>query len=150
MLDSITPFVSAIAALASAFAVFKANDIALTAKNFHKNSVLNQRELELLGKAIEKLSIYDVWCKTGGAGESINYHDSNEVEYSSRDDATMQIPRDLKYLLIQLSAHSEELNAKLIEWESDFISKVGDSYMLKDELVPVKIKALREIRSGGM
>ncbi|MEZ8437890.1 hypothetical protein AB6D90_15185 [Vibrio splendidus] len=150
MLDSITPFVSAIAALASAFAVFKANDIALTAKNFHKNSVLNKRELELLGKALEKLSIYDVWCKTGGAGKSINYHDSTEVQYSSRDVATIQIPRDLKYLLIQLSAHSEGLNAKLIEWESGFISKVDDDYMLKDELVPAKIKALREIRSGGM
>ncbi|WP_117235762.1 hypothetical protein [Vibrio maerlii] len=150
MLDSISPLVSAIAALASAFAVFKANDIAETVKNFHKNSVLNHRELELLGKALEKLSIYDVWCKTGGVGESVNYHDSNEVEYSSRDDATIQIPRDLKYLLIQLSAHSEDLNAKIVDWESNFISKVNDDYILKDELVSEKIKALREIRSGGM
>jgi hypothetical protein len=150
ILESIAPIISAIAAIASVVAVFKANEIAKTVKNFQRNTLLNQREIELLGKALEKLSIYNAWCKTDSVGNDVNYHDSNETEYESRDDAWAQIPRDVKFILIQLSSHSERLESLLIEWEKGFITKAGESYSFDDSLVLQKIKYLRTIRSGGL
>jgi hypothetical protein len=150
MLESIAPIILAIAAIASAFAVFKANEIANAVERFQKNSVLNQREIELIGKALEKLCIYSVWCKLGGAGENVNYHDSNEVEYDSRGDATLQIPRDVKYIVIQLSAHSDTLQKKLEQWESGFITKLGNDYCFQEGLIQSKISELRSIRSDGL
>lgn len=149
-LNSISPFFSAFAAIASFFAICKANDIAKTVRDFQKNSVLNSREIELIGKALEKLSIYDVWCKPNCSGQDVNYHESSEVEYSSRDDAFMQIPRDVKFILIQLSSHSEKLEELLSKWENGFISKIGNDYAFADELVSEKIKSLRSIRAGGL
>lgn len=150
ILKSIAPIISAIAAIASVFAVFKANDIANTVKDFQRNTLLNQREIELIGKALEKLSIYSVWCKDDGAGNDVNYHDSSETEYESRDDAWSQIPRDVKFILIQLTSHSERLEALLLDWEKGFIHKIGESYHFEDSLVSAKITSLRSIRSGGL
>jgi hypothetical protein len=150
ILKSIAPIISAIAAIASVFAVFKANDIANTVKNFQRNTLLNQREIELIGKALEKLSIYSVWCKNDCAGNDVNYHDSNETEYTSRDDAWSQIPRDVKFILIQLTSHSERLETLLLDWEKGFINKSGESYSFEDSLVSEKIASLRSIRSGGL
>ncbi|WP_379544248.1 hypothetical protein [Psychrobacter sp. R86515] len=150
VLKSIAPVISAIAAMTSAFAVFKANDIANTVKNFQRNTLLNQREIELIGKALEKLNIYSVWCKDDGAGNNVNYHDSNEIEYKSRDDAWSQIPKDVKFILIQLTSHSERLETLLLDWEKGFIHKVGESYRFEDSLVSAKIASLRSIRSGGL
>jgi len=150
ILELISPIISAIAAIASVVAVFKANDIANTVKDFQRNCLLNQREIELIGKALEKLNIYNVWCKPDGAGSDVNYHDSNEVEYSTRDEASSQIPRDVKFILIQLTSHSERLESLLINWESGFIIKIGDDYQFEDNLVSEKIKSLRAIRSGGL
>ena len=150
ILESISPIISAIAAIASAFAVFKANDIANTVKDFQKNSILNEREIELIGKALEKLNIYKVWCKTDAAGNDVNYHDSNETEYNTRDDAWSQIPRDVKFILIQLTSHSERLESLLTVWESDFIKRTGNDYHFEDSLVSDKIKSLRAILSGGL
>lgn len=149
-LNTISPIFSALAAIASVFAVYKANEIAKTVRDFQKNSVLNSREIELIGKALEKLSIYDTWCKPNCSGEDVNYHQSNEVEYTTRDDATLQIPRDVKFILIQLSSHSEILEKLLIEWENGFIAKTGNDYAFIDELVSEKIQSLRSIRAGGL
>ncbi|WP_318474442.1 hypothetical protein [Photobacterium leiognathi] len=150
LIESVAPIISAVAALASVFVVWKANEIANTAKNYQKNSLLNKREIELLGIILEKLSIYDAWCKQGASGEDVNYHESNEVEYQSRDDAWSQIPRDVKFLLIQLSSHSEKLEKLLKEWESDFIVKMGSTYSFNEELITEHIRSLREIRCGGL
>lgn len=78
------------------------------------------------------------------------FYDSKETSYESRDDAWSQIPRDIKFLLIQLSSHSNRLEQLLIEWEKGFLEKISDSYVLKDEQVKEKIKSLREIVSGGL
>ncbi|MEZ9131464.1 hypothetical protein [Vibrio breoganii] len=150
LIESIAPLVSAVATLASVFVVWKANGIANTAKNYQKNSLLNKREIELLGIILEKLSIYDAWCKQGASGENVNYHESNEVAYQSRDDAWSQIPRDVKFLLIQLSSHSEKLEKQLKEWESGFLVKMGSAYSFKEELIIERISSLREIRCGGL
>lgn len=150
LIESVAPLVSAVAALASVFVVWKANGIANTAKNYQKNSLLNKREIELLGIILEKLSIYDAWCKQGASGENVNYHESNEVAYQSRDDAWSQIPRDVKFLLIQLSSHSEELEKQLKEWESGFVVKIDSEYSFKEELIIERISSLREIRCGGL
>ncbi|MBM4941647.1 hypothetical protein HYO29_22465 [Vibrio parahaemolyticus] len=150
LIESVAPIISAVAALASVFVVLKANEIANTAKNYQKNSLLNKREIELLGIILEKLSIYDAWCKQGASGENVNYHESNEVAYQSRDDAWSQIPRDVKFLLIQLSSHSEELEKLLKEWESGFVVKTGSTFSFKEELINERIRSLREIRSGGL
>lgn len=150
ILNSMLPIFSMFAAIASTLAVFKANEIARSARDFQKNSILNQREIELIGKALEKLSIYDVWCKSGGAGENVNYHDSNETEYASRDGAFIQIPMDVKILLILLSSHSKKLESRLIEWEHDFIKKTGDCYNFEESLIGEKIRSLRAIRAGGL
>ncbi|WP_028863983.1 hypothetical protein [Psychromonas aquimarina] len=144
------PLLAAIATIASAVAVFKANEIAMAVKNFQKNSILNQRELELIGKALEKLSIYDAWCKPGAKGENVNYHESNESEYKARDEAEIQIPRDIKFILIQLSAHSDNLESQLDEWEENFIIKTGDNYFLDAAQIRNKILSLRSIRSCGL
>lgn len=150
ILNSIAPILSAIAAIASAFAVYKANEIAKAVRDFQKNSVLNHREIKLIGKALEKLNIYDVWCKPDSSGQDINYHDSSETEYNNRDDASMQIPRDVKFILIQLSSHSAKLESLLNEWEDGFIIKVGSDYTFTENLVSEKIKLLRTIRAGGL
>jgi hypothetical protein len=150
LLESIAPIVSSIAAIASVFAVFKANELAKTVKDFQRNTLLNQREIELIGKALEKLNIYNVWCKEDGAGNDVNYHDSNETEYNTRDDAWSQIPRDVKFILIQLTSHSEKLESLLLKWEEGFILKSGESYHFNESLVSEKIQSLRSIRSGGL
>lgn len=150
ILKLIAPIISAIAAIASVFAVFKANDIANTVKDFQRNTLLNQREIELIGKALEKLCIYSVWCKDDGAGNDVNYHNSSETEYATRDDAWLQIPMDVKFILIQLTSHSERLETLLLEWEKGFIHKTGESYRFEDCLMAEKITSLRTIRSGGM
>ena len=150
ILKLLTPIFSVIAAIASVFAVFKANDIASTVKDFQRNTLLNQREIELIGKALEKLNIYSVWCKTDGAGNDVNYHYSNETKYKSRDDAWAQIPRDVKFILIQLTSHSERLESLLLNWEKGFIHKTGEVYHLEDGLVSTKIRSLRSIRSAGL
>ena len=150
VLSLIIPLLSVFAALASAYAVFKANEIAVAVRRFQKNSILNQREIELLGRALEKLNIYDVWCKQDGSGSNVNYHNSNETEYVTRDDASNQIPRDIKFILIQLSSHSERLESLTSEWESDFIIMVANDYHIKDELVTEKIKQLRAILASGL
>ena len=80
----------------------------------------------------------------------MNFHDSKESNYDTRDDAWSQIPRDVKYVLIQLSSHSERLEQLLSEWELGFIEKTADTYIIKDEKVKEKIKSLREIVAGGL
>ncbi|MBB1320447.1 hypothetical protein [Shewanella sp. SR43-8] len=150
ILESIAPIVSSIAAIASFFAVLKANEIAKTVKYFQRNTLLNQREIELIGKALEKLNIYNVWCKEDSAGIDVNYHDSNETEYNSRDDACLQIPIDVKFILIQLTSHSEKLEFLLLKWEEGFILKSGKTYHFNESLVSEKIQSLRAIRSGGL
>ena len=104
----------------------------------------------MLNRALELLKIYDVWCKEDGAGSDVNFHDSTESNYSTRDDAWSQIPRDIKYILIQLSSHSERLECLLSEWEDGFIEKMSDSYRFRDEKVKEKIKSLRDIVSGEL
>lgn len=150
MITSISPLLAAIAAVAAAVAAFKANEISGALKRLQKNSILNQREIQLLNRALELLKIYDVWCTDSGAGSEVNFHDSKESNYNSRDDAWSQIPRDIKFVLIQLSSHSERLDALLSEWECGFIEKSEDTYILKDESVKEKIKSLREIFAGGL
>lgn len=150
IIESLAPVLSAIAAIAAAVAAFNANRISNALKRLQKNSILNQRELQLLNRALELLKIYDVWCKEDGAGSDVNFHDSKESNYDSRDDAWIQIPRDVKFILIQLSSHSERLESLLSEWEKCFITKIGGSYSLQDKQVKEKIKSLREIVSGGL
>lgn len=150
LMTSLAPLLSAAAAIAAAFAAFKANEISTALKRLQRNSILNQREIQLLSRALELLNIYDVWCKKDGSGSSVNFHDSNESNYRTRDDASGQIPRDIKYIIIQLSSHSERLEYLLTEWERDFIVKVSNSYILQDKMVKEKIKLLREILSGGL
>lgn len=108
MITSISPLLAAIAAVAAAVAAFKANEISGALKRLQKNSILNQREIHLLNRALELLKIYDVWCTDSGAGSDVNFHNSKESNYNSRDDAWSQIPRDIKFILIQLSSHSEK------------------------------------------
>lgn len=144
--NSIFYFLSAGAAIASVFAICRANKTAKAVKNIQKNIILNHREIELIGKALEKLNIYNVWCKQDASGQDINYHDSDETEYETRDDAEMKIPRDVKFILIKLCAHSEELATLIKKWEDGFITKVGDSYCFDDSLVSKKIGCLRVIR----
>jgi hypothetical protein len=150
IITSLAPFLSAVAAIAAAIAAFKANEISSALKRLQRNSILNQREIQFLNRALELLKIYDVWCKQDGAGSDVNFHDSKESSYSTRDDAWSQIPRDIKYILIQLSSHSERLENLLLEWENGFIEKVSDSYSLKDEMITEKIQSLRNIISGGL
>jgi hypothetical protein len=147
---SIAPILAAISAVAAAVAAFNANRIARSLMRFQRNSFLNARELNLLNRSLELLKIYEVWCTDSGAGSDVNFHDSKETSYESRDDAWSQIPRDIKFLLIQLSSHSNRLEQLLIEWEKDFLEKKGDSYVLKDEQVKEKIKSLRELVLGGL
>lgn len=150
IITSLAPFLSAVAVIAAAIAAFKANEISSTLKRLQRNSILNQREIQFLNRALELLKIYDVWCKQGGAGSDVNFHDSKKSSYSTRDDAWSQIPRDIKYILIQLSSHSERLENLLLEWENGFIEKVSDLYSLKDEMVAEKIQSLRNIISGEL
>ena len=150
LLASLAPLLSAVAANAAAIAAFQANNISKSLKRLQRNSILNQREIQLLNRALELLKIYEVWCTDSGAGSDVNFHDSNESNYKSRDDACSQIPRDIKYILIQLSSHSERLENLLSRWEQGFINKVAESYALKDEQVKEKISSLREIISGGL
>ncbi len=150
LLASLAPLLSAVAAIAAAIAAFQANNISKSLKRLQRNSILNQREIQLLNRALELLKIYEVWCTDSGAGSDVNFHDSNESNYKSRDDAWSQIPRDIKYTLIQLSSHSERLENLLSRWEQGFINKVAESYALKDEQVKEKISSLREIISGGL
>ncbi|WP_439148386.1 hypothetical protein [Vibrio sp.] len=150
LIESVVQIISAVAALASVLVVLKANEIANTAKNYQKNILLNRREIELLGIILEKLSIYDAWCKQGASGEDVNYHESNAAEYHSRDEAWSQIPRDVKFLLIKLSSHSEELEKRLKEWESGFIVKMESTYSFNEEFITERISLLREIRYGGL
>lgn len=146
ILASFAPLLSAVAAIAA----FQANNISNALRRLQRNSILNQREIQLLNRALELLKIYEVWCTGNGAGSDVNFHDSNESNYKSRDDAWCQIPRDSKYILIQLSSHSERLEKLLSEWELGFINKVADSYALSDEQVKEKIGSLREIIAGGL
>lgn len=146
----LAPLLSAIAAIAAAIAAFKANEISSAVRRFQRNSVLNQREIYLLNQALELLKIYDVWCTEDGSGSDVNFHDSKESSYSSRDDAWSQIPRDIKYIIIQLASHSERLESLLNEWEKGFIEKVASSYSLKDDKVKEKIQSLRSILAGGL
>ena len=150
MIASISPLLAAIAAVAAAVAAFKANEISAALKRLHKNSILNQRELHLLNRALELLKIYDVWCTDNGAGSDVNFHDSKESNYNTWDDAWSQIPRDIKFILIQLSSHSDRLEMLLSEWECGFIEKSSDTYIIKDESIKEKIKSLREIVAGGL
>ena len=138
-------FISASAALASAIAIRKANKISKAVQESQKNSNLNQREIELIGRILEKLNIYNVWCKQDALGQDINYHDSDETEYDTRDDAEMKIPKDVKLLLIKLHAHSEELAVSIKKWEDGFIIKVDDSYCFNESLVLKKMESLRDI-----
>lgn len=124
-ITSIAPLLSTIAAVAAAIAAFKANEISGALKKLQKNSILNQREMQLLNRALELLKIYEVWCTDDGAGSNVNFHDSKESIYNSRDDAWSQIPRDIKFILIQLSSHSERLEKLLSDWERGFIEKDG-------------------------
>jgi hypothetical protein len=139
---------AAISAIASAIAAWNANKISSSVKMFQRNTFLNAQELDLLSRALKLLKIYEVWCTDNGAGSDVNFHDSKETSYESRDDAWSQIPRDIKFLLIQLSSHSNRLDQLLFDWEKDFLEKKGDSYSLKDEQVKEKIKLLREIFSA--
>lgn len=150
VVTSLAPILSAIAAIAAAIATVKASQISSAFHKFQKNNVLNQREISLLNRALELLKIYDVWCTVDGAGSDINFHDSKESDYKSRDDAWAQIPRDIKYILIQLSSHSERLESLLSEWENGFIVKCSGSYFLKDEVVKEKIQSLRDIVSSNL
>lgn len=143
--NSIFYVLSTIAAIASAFAIYRSNKTAKAVKNIQKNIILNQREIELIGKALEKLNIYNVWCKQDASGQDINYHDSDETEYDTRDDAEMKIPKDVKLLLIKLHAHSEELAVSIKKWEDGFIIKVDDSYCFNESLVLKKMESLRDI-----
>jgi len=150
LITAISPLLAAIAAIAAAIAAFKANEISGALKRLQNNSILNQREIQLLNRALELLKIYDVWCKEDGAGSDVNFHDSKESTYNTRDEAWGQIPRDIKFILIQLSSHSERLEQLLSEWELGFIEKMADTYILKEENVKEKIKSLRDIVSGGL
>lgn len=150
LITSISPLLGAIAAIAAAFAAFKANEISAALKRIQKNGILNQREIQLLNRALELLKIYDVWCTDNGAGSDVNFHESKESGYNSRDDAWLQIPRDIKFILIQLSSHSEGLEKLLSEWEREFIEKSSDTYTIRDEKVKDKIRSLREIVSLGL
>lgn len=150
IITSAVPLFAAIASIAAAIAAFQANRISSALKKFQRNSVLNQREIQLLNRALELLKIYEVWCKQDGVGSDVNFHDSKESNYNSRDDAWCQIPRDIKYILIQLSSHSENLENLLLNWEKGFIKKVSDSYSLEDEMIKEKIQSLRSIISNGL
>ena len=150
LITSLAPMLSAIAAIAAAVAAFKANEISSALKRLQRNSILNQQEIQLLNRALELLKVYDVWCKEDGAGSDVNFHDSKESNYSTRDDAWTQIPRDIKFILIQLSSHSERLESLLSEWEQGFMMKIADSYAFQDDKVKEKIQSLREIVSGGL
>jgi hypothetical protein len=150
IINALAPLLAAIAAVAAAIAAFKANEISGALKRLQKNSILNQREVQLLNRALELLKIYEVWCTDNGAGNNVNFHDSKESNYDTRDDAWSQIPRDIKYVLIQLSSHSERLEQLLSEWELGFIEKTADTYTIKAENVKEKIKSLREIVAGGL
>lgn len=150
IINALAPLLAAIAAVAAAIAAFKANEISGALKRLQKNSILNQREVQLLNRALELLKIYEVWCTDNGTGNNVNFHDSKESNYDTRDDAWSQIPRDIKYVLIQLSSHSERLEQLLSEWELGFIEKTADTYTIKDENVKEKIKSLREIVAGGL
>jgi len=150
VLTSLAPLLSAVAAIAAAIAAFQANAISRSLRRLQSNSILNQREIQMLNRALELLKIYEVWCADNGAGSDVNFHDSNESNYKTRDDAWSQIPRDIKFILIQLSSHSERLERLLSEWELGFIQRVADSYALKDEQVKEKISSLRAIVSGGL
>ena len=150
LITSLAPMLSAIAAIAAAVAAFKANEISSTLKRLQRNSILNQHEIQLFHRALELLKVYDVWCKEEGAGSDVNFHDSKESSYSTRDNASTQIPRDIKFILIQLSSHSEKLESLLFEWEQGFILKIADSYALQDNKVKEKIQSIREIFSSGL
>lgn len=147
---SLAPILSAIAAIAAAVAAFKANEISNALKRLQRNSILNQQEIQLLNRTLELLKIYDVWCRDDGAGSDLNFHDSKESNYSTRDDAWSQIPRDIKFILVQLSSHSDRLEDLLNEWEKGFVIKVADSYALQESMIKEKIKSLRSITSEGL
>lgn len=150
LINALAPLLAAIAAVAAAIAAFKANEISGALKRLQKDSILNQREIQLLNRALELLKIYEVWCTENGAGNNVNFHDSKESNYSTREDAFSQIPRDIKFILIRLSSHSARLENMLSEWEQGFIEKSLDTYTIQDEKVKEKIKSLREIVSGGL
>ena len=150
VLSVIAFLLSAGAAIASFFANRKSNSTAEAVKNFQINSVLNQREIELIGQALERLNIYNVWCKQGASGQAINYHDSCENEYATRDEAWIRIPQDVKFILIQLCAHSEKLESLINCWEDGFMIKVGSSYRFEDNLVSEKIRSLRAVIYDGL
>jgi len=143
LINIIVPLFSMLAALASAYAVFKTNQIAKSARDFQKNTILNQRQIELVGKALEKLTIYNVWCKSGGAGDNINYHDSDETEYESRDEAFLKIPKDLKLILIKLSSYSKELEKQVNDFQKGFIINEGDDYFIDENKISEKVETLR-------
>jgi hypothetical protein len=149
----IAPLFSAVAAIAAAYAAFaalRANNISKKILSMQRNSILNMREIELLNKALELLKIYDVWCKPGCTGEKINYHKSKEISYETRDEAWMNIPYDLKIILIRLSSLSSVLEKKLSEWEEGFIEVMGDSFKFDDDQVAEKIRTLRDIVYDGL
>lgn len=150
VLVSLVPMLSAIAAIAAAVAAFKANEISSSLRRLQRNSILNQQEIQLLSRILELLKIYDVWCRDDGAGSDLNFHNSKESNYDSRDDASSQIPRDIKYILVQISSHSESLEYLLNKWEEDFVIKVGNSYELREDMIKEKIKSLRSIIAGGI
>ena len=87
-----------------------------------------------------------MWCKEGASGQDINYHDSCENEYETRDEAWTKIPQDVKFILIKLCAHSEELESLIHCWEDEFIIKSANFYRFEDSLVSEKIRGLRAIR----
>lgn len=119
-------------------AAFKANEISSSLRRLQRNSILNQQEIQLLNRILELLKIYDVWCRDDGAGSDLNFHDSKESNYNSRDDASSQIPRDIKFILVQISSHSERLEDLLNEWEEGFVIKIADSYALQENLIKEK------------
>ncbi|MGN5130890.1 hypothetical protein ACTG13_14885 [Aeromonas hydrophila] len=83
IIEGLTPIISMIAAVASASAVFKANEISTSLKKFQKNSMLNAREIELAMQMLEALKIYDEWCKEDAAGSDVNFHTSRQTIYES-------------------------------------------------------------------
>ena len=150
IISSLAPILTAIAAIAAAVAALKANEISNALKRLQRNSILNQQEIQLLNRTLELLKIYDVWCKDDGAGSDLNFHYSKDSNYRTRDEAWSQIPHDIKFILIQLSSHSERLEGLLDEWEKGFVIKVANSYTLKEDIIKEKIKSLRSIISGGL
>lgn len=137
-----------IATIASAFAIYKTSEISKSIIKFNKKILVNDREIKLAGEILEKLYIYNIWCKNDGLTSEINFYEGGEHSYNSRDEAFSKIPIDIKIIIVKLSSHSKVLEEKLLSFENNFIQPLEDSYVINEDKITEKIKSFREIKES--